>query len=262
MSCNVSYVGVSEQPEEEVVVPPTDIEDFDLMDDVVDCIRQSGAPDQLILDRRYRLRSFPACLIGKKLVTWFLEHFYKNTGVAPMLTQHGIVCPDRASAVRLCCRLWDARLLRHVTRDWGFQDGELFYRLREHEGADRKKVPDDMLNLYLAHLQSSLGHDLSVNAVPERAVWNKDALLLGSLGFLSPVRLLVSARNPTMFVFRSASAGGKKLKLLGMQDEYKRLTGRSGKDKEAAAPIDINTAANPMPVISGRSCGCDGALNL
>lgn len=236
--------------EEEESLPPSELEDYDLLDDIVDCIRNAQGPDQLISDRRYRLRSFPSCFIGKSLVTWLIEQFYKNIGVGSVLAQHGITCPDRASALKLGDRLWDARMLTHVAKAHSFKDGELFYRLKDHESDDRKKVPDLVVNCYLRYIQKHFGFASTVQVDSSKILFEGEALFTGKTGYVNPVYLIITAKSPTLFIFRSVKAAGKKLKLLLSNEEFKRLT-KSAQNKGAPNQDVANVSgANPMPTIS------------
>ncbi|XP_033104545.1 DEP domain-containing mTOR-interacting protein-like [Anneissia japonica] len=69
----------------------------------------------LIKDRRYHLRLFTKCFIGKDVVDWLLYH--EN------LT-------DRSKVVEMMEVLVKGNVIHHVTDDHGFKDDYLFYRFR------------------------------------------------------------------------------------------------------------------------------------
>jgi len=68
----------------------------------------------LCKNRRYHLRKFKNCLVGRELVDWFLLKELAST---------------RADAVRLGKRLVLTGILKHVVDDHDFEDAYLFYRL-------------------------------------------------------------------------------------------------------------------------------------
>ena len=65
-----------------------------------------------IKDRRYNLKSYPRCFVGKEASAWFAETFDLSS----------------EDAVRLGQRLIDERWIYHVAQEHGFKDAELFYR--------------------------------------------------------------------------------------------------------------------------------------
>lgn len=69
-----------------------------------------GVPIQ---DRRWYVKTYPACFIGSEAVDWLMQ----NQG-----------CVDRAAACKLGMQMQVAGLLAHVTRDHTFKDGMFFYR--------------------------------------------------------------------------------------------------------------------------------------
>jgi hypothetical protein len=74
-----------------------------------------------ILDRTYRLQTYPACFVGNEAVAWLANHLQR----------------PRVEAVALGQALMAMGLLAHVTHEHPFQDEHLFYRLALSAAADR-----------------------------------------------------------------------------------------------------------------------------
>lgn len=81
------------------------------------CAMRDVASGISIADRRWRLRSFPACFVGSDAVTW-IKTFLR--------------C-EREEAIVVGQKLLDAGVFHHVCREHGFEDGFLFYRFLDDE---------------------------------------------------------------------------------------------------------------------------------
>ena len=84
------------------------------------CDRISAASSGLVRNRRYRLREFPECFVGKDAVSWFV-----STGRAT----------DRVEGVKLGQQLLNAGLVRHVVDEHDFRDEFLFYTMTKAGGS-------------------------------------------------------------------------------------------------------------------------------
>jgi len=89
----------------------------DLADDLHYKIKKEMKSSGLVQDRRYHLRLYLHCFVGREAVAW-------------MMDKYGF---SRDEAVRVGNAMLEEGLLYHVTREHPFRDDYLFYRLREPE---------------------------------------------------------------------------------------------------------------------------------
>ncbi|XP_078072643.1 DEP domain-containing mTOR-interacting protein isoform X2 [Mustelus asterias] len=76
--------------------------------------------EKVIKDRRYHLRTYPNCFLGKELIDWLLDH--KDA-------------TDRDMAIKLMQKLLDHSVIHHVCDEHKeFKDAKLFYRFRKDDG--------------------------------------------------------------------------------------------------------------------------------
>ena len=83
-----------------------------------------------IKDRKYHLKTYKKCFVGKKAVSWLVDQK---------------ISASRTAAVKCMQALLDAQLIHHVVDDHEFKDDYLFYRFREDEvagGFDPVKLRD------------------------------------------------------------------------------------------------------------------------
>ena len=94
-------------------------------------MRQPGGVS--VRDRRYRLRVYRQCFIGREAVDWIAEH----TGAS------------RAEAVRIGRTLLAQDRVRHVVREHDFEDAELYYHFVEPTTEAQDEAPVDDLRRML-----------------------------------------------------------------------------------------------------------------
>ncbi|XP_032232127.2 DEP domain-containing mTOR-interacting protein [Nematostella vectensis] len=75
-------------------------------------------PGDIIKDRRYHLRLYPCCFVGRDVVDWLVHH-----GEAV----------NRTAAVQCMCILQENNIIHHVCDDHMFKDEMLFYRFRRDD---------------------------------------------------------------------------------------------------------------------------------
>jgi hypothetical protein len=86
--------------------------------------RLAGGVD--VRDRRWRLRLYPRCFVGREAVDWIVQH----EGVS------------RAKAVRIGRRLVALGLMAHVVAEHDFEDADLFYVFTNATGAQVQQQND------------------------------------------------------------------------------------------------------------------------
>lgn len=90
--------------------------------------RMKGDGSQLIQDRKYHLKTYKECFVGKEFVDWLIAK-----GEAR----------NRVDAVDLGKHLVEAGVIGHVVSDHNFKDEFLFYRFKyDQQGEKSKKIRD------------------------------------------------------------------------------------------------------------------------
>ncbi|XP_068750320.1 DEP domain-containing mTOR-interacting protein-like isoform X1 [Montipora capricornis] len=81
--------------------------------------RLHGEEDPVMIrDRRYHLRTYPCCFVGRDLVDWLIQNGEANS---------------RAGAVQCMNVLFENSIIHHVCDDHHFKDEMLFYRFRRDD---------------------------------------------------------------------------------------------------------------------------------
>jgi potassium efflux system protein len=108
----------AESVERSQAIAPTEL----LTDEKIQAIvvAMQGAAGIEVSDRWYRQNLYPACFIGSEAVAWLVQ------------TQN---C-TREEAIHLGQILLDQGIIQHVSDDYPFRDGYVFYRFQEKKGID------------------------------------------------------------------------------------------------------------------------------
>jgi hypothetical protein len=81
----------------------------------------------MIKDRKYHLKSYKRCFVGKELIDWLVAN---NEAT------------DRQEGLKIGRELLEAGVIHHVCDDHHFKDEHLFYRFRNDEETEEKKFSD------------------------------------------------------------------------------------------------------------------------